>query len=47
MFIENLPHGTYSEMDIFDFLYQKWRTLGETPLKIKSVQVIYNVSEVR
>lgn len=50
IFISKLPIGEYHERDILIFMKQTWEMIDreqKTPLRIKSVQIIYNMSEVR
>ena len=48
--MERLPRGQYNENDILKYLEQLWKQTEdskETQLKIKSVQIIYDMSEPR
>ena len=48
--MEELPRAQYNEYDILKYLEQLWNQTEhsqETELKIKSVQIIYDMSEPR
>ena len=50
IFLENLPVGNFYEEELLDFVEELWKNVEKKrseKLKIKSVQIIYNMDEVR
>ena len=50
LFLQKLPIGNYHERDILNYVQRLWDKIENNKdgeLRIKSVQIIYNMSEVR
>ena len=50
IFLQNLPVGAFYEEELLEFVDELWDGIGEkssSSLKIRSVQIIYNMGRVR